>query len=68
MVPAGWDSWGKINVLRENFDPARVLKAWEESLRKASGEESEEEGIEDLWLAMIPDTDRGIKVNQYFLY
>ena len=62
MVPAGWDSWGKINVLRGNFDPAKVGKAWEASLKRAGGEEGDEEGIEDLWVEMIPDTERGLMV------
>ncbi len=62
MVPAGWDSWGKIKVLRDSFDPGRVLKAWEASLARAGGEEGDEEGLEDLWVAVIPDTERGIKV------
>nr|XP_031862034.1 uncharacterized protein CI109_002447 [Kwoniella shandongensis]KAA5529106.1 hypothetical protein CI109_002447 [Kwoniella shandongensis] len=64
MVPAGWDSWGKINVLREGFDPSRVGKAWEVSLgRKNGGDDAEdgEEGLEDLWVGMIPDTERGPK-------
>jgi dynein light intermediate chain 1 len=63
MVPTGWDSWGKINVLREGFDPGRVGKAWEIGLVRAVGEDDDgEEGIEDLWIAMIPDTERGSKV------
>ncbi|KAK8844775.1 hypothetical protein IAR55_006625 [Kwoniella newhampshirensis] len=62
MVPAGWDSWGKINVLREGFEPNRVGKAWEVSLGRAkSGDEAEDaaEGLENLWVEMIPDTERG---------
>ncbi|WVQ94127.1 hypothetical protein IAU59_001205 [Kwoniella sp. CBS 9459] len=64
MVPSGWDSWGKINVLREGFDPARVGKAWAASLsRKTEGEEGqdEQESLEDIWVGMIPDTERGPK-------
>lgn len=60
MVPTGWDSWGKINVLRERFDPSRVGKAWENSLRRQSNQredgEVEGEGIEDLWNEIISDT------------
>ena len=67
MVPTGWDSWGKINVLREGFEPARVGKAWEVSLRRAREPEEEdddgEEGLEDLWVAMIPDTGKDPKVS-----
>lgn len=60
LVPAGWDSWGKINVLRDGFDPARVGRAWESSATKLSGGNTEDdaEGIEDLWFAMVPDTER----------
>lgn len=54
MVPAGWDSYGKITVLREGFDPARVARAWDASVSGATDAES----IEDLWTAMIPDTER----------
>ncbi|RXK42689.1 hypothetical protein M231_00245 [Tremella mesenterica] len=70
MVPSGWDSWGKINVLREGFDPARVAKAWEVGLNRAAEvakgetkevEDGEEEDVEDLWEGMIPDTERGPK-------
>lgn len=29
LVPAGWDSWGKIRALRETFDCAGMAKGWE---------------------------------------
>ncbi|BEJ13610.1 hypothetical protein CspHIS471_0307840 [Cutaneotrichosporon sp. HIS471] len=61
MVPSGWDSWGKITILREPFDPARVGKAWDvsSSRNNSNGEEEvDAEGIEDLWAAMIPDMER----------
>lgn len=67
MVPSGWDSFGKINVLREGFDPARVQKAWEASAARLVPTESQpdvleseddSEGIEDLWVAMVPDMDK----------
>jgi dynein light intermediate chain 1 len=65
LVPSGWDSWGKINVLREGFDAARVGKAWEASLERAKepdGLDNGGEGIEDLWTTMIPIVERGPKV------
>jgi dynein light intermediate chain 1 len=69
LVPSGWDSWGKINVLRDGFDPARVARAWDASAarhaRAAANpsddtmeDDGEGEGIEDLWVAMVPDTER----------
>lgn len=70
MVPSGWDSWGKIIVLREGFEPERVHKAWTVSLRyheqKDVGDcganqegDNGEEGLEGMWMGTIPDTSRG---------
>lgn len=65
LVPVGWDSWGKITVLRDGFDPARINRAWEASLSRLheDDEADDREGIEDLWEAMIPDTEKGPKVS-----
>jgi dynein light intermediate chain 1 len=62
-IPAGWDSWGKISVLREGFDPARVGRAWDVSLARLKEPNEEGEGVEELWEASIPITDRGPKVS-----
>ncbi|ODN82658.1 hypothetical protein L202_00955 [Cryptococcus amylolentus CBS 6039] len=32
LVPSGWDSWGKIDVLRDGSDTALVEKGWKVSL------------------------------------
>lgn len=56
LVPAGWDSWGKINVLREGFDLQRVHSAWEASVQGTT--DTDDEAIDDLWTAMVPDTER----------
>ncbi|ODN98234.1 hypothetical protein I350_07880 [Cryptococcus amylolentus CBS 6273] len=60
MVPSGWDSWGKINVLRDGFDPAQVEKNRKVSLgryiAKSAGQEPEEDGgepLEDFWQALL---------------
>ncbi|ODN86793.1 hypothetical protein L198_07155 [Cryptococcus wingfieldii CBS 7118] len=34
MIPSGWDSWGKINVLRDGSDPAQLEKGWKVSLSR----------------------------------
>ena len=68
MVPAGWDSFGKLSVLREGFDAARVSEAWAIALRRAQRADAsnetddDQEDIEDLWEAMVPDTERRPKV------
>lgn len=59
MVPSGWDSWGKINVLREGFDPKEVGRLWEEALDSESGEST---GLYTLWAEMVPVLDKGLKV------
>ena len=28
FVPSGWDSWGKIRVLRDGFDVSGVCQGW----------------------------------------
>ena len=35
LIPSGWDSWGKIKVLREKFDPEAVGHGWELDLATA---------------------------------
>lgn len=29
LVPSGWDSWGKIRILREGFDCDHVSEGWD---------------------------------------
>ncbi|GAA5945527.1 hypothetical protein JCM3775_004190 [Rhodotorula graminis] len=36
LVPAGWDSWGKIRILRERFDCETVGRGWEVDLERKS--------------------------------
>ena len=69
MVPSGWDSWGKINILRDGFDPARVEAAWITSLARArdTGDRNDDDndGVESMWEAMIPVPARRLKVRSY---
>ena len=37
VVPAGWDSWGKIAVLRDGYDAKAWGEAWEHDLSSESG-------------------------------
>ncbi|KAK4055164.1 hypothetical protein OIV83_000444 [Microbotryomycetes sp. JL201] len=32
VMPSGWDSWGKIKVLKERFDPESFGRAWDEDI------------------------------------
>lgn len=56
LVPTGWDSWGKIKVVREGFDPKQAGQQWEISLERVKkagrvggggGNRQEEVYIED---------------------
>lgn len=37
IAPAGWDSWGKIAVLRDGFDAEKWGEAWEKDLDHDTG-------------------------------
>ncbi|KAN0140382.1 hypothetical protein V8E53_001591, partial [Lactarius tabidus] len=41
VVPAGWDSWGKIVVLRDGFDAKAWGEAWERDLSSNAGIDSD---------------------------
>ena len=32
VIPAGWDSWGKIKILRDDFESSRWADAWEKDM------------------------------------
>lgn len=74
LVPAGWDSWGKIEALGDGFDPSRVVQAWEVSIRRSridkgedvpAGEVDDEEveDIEDMWEDVVPDLENGLNAS-----
>lgn len=37
VVPAGWDTWGKIRILRERFDCEAVGRGWEADMERRAG-------------------------------
>ncbi|KAF8213995.1 dynein light intermediate chain-domain-containing protein [Mycena galopus ATCC 62051] len=57
VVPAGWDSWGKITIMREEFDARAWGDAWERDL-DAEGEKPAD-GAKALFSALVPD--QGVK-------
>ncbi|KZO98132.1 DLIC-domain-containing protein [Calocera viscosa TUFC12733] len=50
LIPVGWDSWGKIKILREDFDVRRWGEGWESDLD--SGEAAPVGGAQD-WFKEI---------------
>ncbi|KAI0311026.1 dynein light intermediate chain-domain-containing protein [Amylostereum chailletii] len=55
VVPAGWDSWGKIGVLRDGFDARGWGEAWERDLDAAEGETVDEPTAVKMYTALVPD-------------
>ncbi|KAF7352424.1 Dynein 1 light intermediate chain [Mycena venus] len=58
VVPAGWDSWGKITIMREEFEARTWGEAWERDL-DAEGEQLPADGAKALFSTLVPD--QGIK-------
>lgn len=61
VVPTGWDSWGKITVLREGFDAKAWGEAWENDLEQVESE-PEQPGVKKLYGSLVPD--QGPKVSR----
>jgi len=38
LVPPNWDSWGKIRILKEGFDPEAVGDAWSIEIQESPGQ------------------------------
>lgn len=55
VVPTGWDSWGKIYVLRDGFDAKGWGEAWERDLEE--GQESQDPGAKKLYSLLVPDQE-----------
>ncbi|KII95256.1 hypothetical protein PLICRDRAFT_34097 [Plicaturopsis crispa FD-325 SS-3] len=55
VVPAGWDSWGKIGVLRDGFEAKVWGDAWEQDLEMSEADTGDEPGAKKLFSALVPD-------------
>ncbi|KAK7060355.1 hypothetical protein VNI00_001120 [Paramarasmius palmivorus] len=51
VIPAGWDSWGKVTVLRD-FDPKAWGEAWEQDLESTEGDGT---SAKRMFSALVPD-------------
>jgi dynein light intermediate chain 1 len=65
VVPAGWDSWGKIGVLREGFEAKVWGEAWEADLDADVMESEDHSGAKKLYKMLVPD--QGAKVKYVIL-
>ena len=55
VVPAGWDSWGKIAVLRDGFEAKVWGGAWERDLELNESLVGGEPGAKKLFSSLVPD-------------
>ncbi|CAG8698939.1 15715_t:CDS:2, partial [Funneliformis mosseae] len=67
LVPTGWDSWGKIKVLRDGFDCEGLLQGWELDMggdKPAEGEEKEIISAKKLYedVAVHEDSDKPLSI------
>ncbi|KAF9236235.1 dynein light intermediate chain-domain-containing protein [Melanogaster broomeanus] len=55
VVPAGWDSWGKIGVLREGFEARMWGEAWDADLNADGSETEDANGAKRMYRMLVPD-------------
>lgn len=60
VVPAGWDSWGKIVVMRDGFDAKSWGEAWERDVDMDAADTVGTQGARALYSSLVPD--QGTKV------
>ena len=58
VIPAGWDSWGKIAVLRDGFDPKLWGEAWDNDLD--GSDEDVGPKATKLYASLVPDLSRKV--------
>jgi dynein light intermediate chain 1 len=49
LVPANWDSWAKIRMMADNFDPEAVSKTWSidiQNIQDSTEDESEDNAVQ----------------------
>ncbi|RDX53841.1 dynein light intermediate chain [Lentinus brumalis] len=56
VIPAGWDSWGKIAVLRDGFDAKLWGEAWENDLDGSDDDAGPK--ATRLYATLVPDLSR----------
>jgi dynein light intermediate chain 1 len=62
MIPAGWDSWGKIQILRDGFDCRQMADAWE--MDEDNPQRDEEHGLHGIYQTQVRDMTAAIKVSK----
>lgn len=64
FVPSGWDSWGKIKVLREGFDCESISEGWDENIEALADGHKHSTGAMGIYQDAIPNQESTIQVNK----
>jgi hypothetical protein len=67
VVPAGWDSWGKIAVLRDGFDAKAWGEAWEYDLESGVDSGESEAGARKQYATLVQDQGPKARVFHFLL-
>jgi dynein light intermediate chain 1, cytosolic len=67
VVPAGWDSWGKIAVLRDGFDAKAWGEVWEHDLESGVDSGGSEAGARKQYAALVQDQGLKARVFHFLL-
>ena len=55
LIPAGWDSYGKIKVLRDGFQPQRVAAGWRADCGLSKADEASGPGLRQEYESLVKD-------------
>lgn len=63
-TPTGWDTYGKIRILREGFDCQKFSEAWDVDVGLVEAEPNQPSAV-DLYQEIILDDEIDSKVEHY---
>lgn len=63
LVPAGWDSWSKIKILRESFDCEGISDGWDNDMASVMERQHPgNTGARGIYEECIPNGDSEVEV------
>lgn len=67
LVPSGWDSWGKIKILKEGFDCENVSEGWDVDMDAVIDRQKPgNAGARGTYEEAIPNGESEIQVSFFF--
>lgn len=67
LVPSGWDSWGKIKILKEGFDCENVSEGWDVDMDAVIDRQKPgNTGARGTYEEAIPNGESEIQVSFFF--